>query len=73
MVYFGNQHPGDVMIDAKPIPDSEKVVASFSPEHGLPEHMGHVTIVDPRGGPDDRERARRVSSDSGLLTWAELG
>ena len=31
MVYFGNLHPGTVMIDAKPIPETNKVVAIFSP------------------------------------------
>ncbi len=61
MVYFGNQYPGYVMIDAKPIPNSGKIVASFSPGHGLGEHMGYVTIVDPKRGPDDMEMARRVS------------
>ncbi len=64
MVYFGNQHPGYVMIDAKPIPDSSKIVASFSPGHGRPEHMGYVTIVDPKCGPDDMKMARRVSEAS---------
>ncbi len=64
MVYFGNQHPGDVMIDAKPIPDSGKIVASFSPGHGRAEHAGYVTIVDPDRGPDDLEMARRVSPAS---------
>lgn len=61
MVYFGNQHDGLVMIDAKPIPGSDKVVASFSPGHGMWEHMGRVTVVDPGGGPDDMTRARTVS------------
>ena len=64
MVYFGNQYPGYVMIDAKPIPDSDKIVASFSPGHGRAEHMGYVTIVDPKRGPDDMKMARRVSSGS---------
>jgi hypothetical protein len=64
MVYFGNQYPGYVMIDAKPIPNSDKVVASFSPGHGQAEHMGYVTIVDPRRGPDDMGMARRVSEES---------
>lgn len=61
MVFFGNQYPGYVMIDAKPIPNSHKIVASFSPGHGLPEHMGYVTLVDPRRGPDDMDMTRRVS------------
>jgi len=42
MVFFGNQHPGVVMIDARPIPKSEKVVAIFSPGHGLREHDGQL-------------------------------
>ena len=61
MVYYGNQHPNTVMIDAKPIPGTKTVVASFSPGHGRNEHAGAVTIVDPRNGPDSREMARRVS------------
>jgi hypothetical protein len=64
MVYFGNQYPGYVMIDAKPIPGSDKIVASFSPGHGQAEHMGYVTIVDPDRGPDDMQMARRISSST---------
>jgi hypothetical protein len=61
MVWFGNLHPGITMIDAKPIPGSGKIVASFSPDHGLREHDGVITVVDPTGGPDAREFARRIS------------
>ena len=60
MVYYGNMHPNTVMIDAKPIPGTKKVVASFSPGHGRNEHAGAVTIVDPRKGPDARDMARSV-------------
>ena len=52
MVYYGNQQPGVAMLDAKPIPGTRKVVASFNPGHGRPEHMGRITIVDPTLGPD---------------------
>jgi len=61
MVYYGNFHPGTVMIDAKPIPGTEKVVAVFSPGHGRKEHAGHITIVTPKAGPDEVVSARRVS------------
>ena len=61
MVFFGNMHPGLAMLDAKPIPGTRKVVASFSPEHGQREHDGHVTIVDPAAGPDATSFAHRVS------------
>ncbi|MEE8451338.1 MAG: hypothetical protein V3R99_05460 [Thermoguttaceae bacterium] len=63
-VFFGNMHGGTVMIDAKPIPGTQKVLASFSPGHGRPEHMGHVTIVDPVEGPDARENARQISDEA---------
>ena len=69
--WYGNQHPGIVMIDAKPIPGSDKVVASFSPGHGLREHAGRITIVDPRAGPDDLSFARKVShGDQFRDPWA---
>lgn len=57
MVYYGNQTPGFAMLDAKPIPGTRKIVASFNPGHGRPEHMGYVTIVDPSLGPDDPQGA----------------
>ena len=51
MVWYGNLHPGTVMIDAKPIPGSDKVVAIFSPGHGQPEHAGAICVVDPAQAP----------------------
>ena len=61
MIFFGNLHPGITMIDAKPIPGSDKIVASFSPGHGQMEHAGVITLVDPRLGPDDQSAAVRIS------------
>ncbi len=61
MVYYGNEHGGVAMLDAKPIPGTDKVVASFSPGHGRPEHMGYVTVVDPSAGPDVLASTRQVS------------
>lgn len=66
MVYYGNQFRDTAMLDAKPVPGTRTVVASFSPGHGVPEHMGHVTVVDPAGGPDDPAAARRISRDGRL-------
>ena len=62
MIFFGNQNPGTLMIDAKPIPGSRKVVAIFSPGHGRREHEGNIEVVDPRGGPDDKSYARQISA-----------
>ena len=53
MVYFGNQLPSRVFIDAKPIPGTQKIVASFCPGHGRREHAGAITIVTPAAGPDE--------------------
>ena len=61
MVYFGNLHPGIAMIDAKPIPGTDKVLASFAPGHGRREHAGVVTIIDPNDGPDNKAFAKSVS------------
>jgi hypothetical protein len=69
MVFYGNMHTSGyagldrsdvVMMEAKPIPGSRKVVAIFC-EHMAPDHAGFVTVVDPTRGPDDRQAARRVS------------
>ncbi len=71
MIYYGNMHPGIVMIDAKPIPETNKVVAIFSPGHGRKEHDGVITVVDSRKGPDDRSFARSVSPESNFRDpWA---
>ncbi|MDO8544998.1 MAG: hypothetical protein Q7S40_31525 [Opitutaceae bacterium] len=59
--WYGNLHPKIVMIDAKPIPGTDKIVASFSPGHGQREHAGQITIVDPSAGPDNKAFARPVS------------
>jgi len=61
-VFFGNLKPGTTMIDAKPVPDSPLVVASFSPGHGRREHDGVVTLLDPRSGPDGEQAATRSIS-----------
>ncbi|MHB8970284.1 MAG: HzsA-related protein [Pirellulaceae bacterium] len=60
-ILFGNQHPNITMIDAKPVPGSRQIVASFSPGHGLREHDGVITLVDPRTGPDDLGAAISIS------------
>jgi len=76
MVLFGNtvSPSGNffVMIDALPIPGSEKVATVFSPGHGFRENAGHVMIVDPRAGPDDWAAATQISPERnlGVTGWA---
>ncbi|MBM3888459.1 MAG: hypothetical protein FJ388_04960 [Verrucomicrobia bacterium] len=67
MVFYGNQFDGTVMLDAKPIPGGNLVVASISPGHGVPEHMGYITIIDPSLGPDEAKAARQVSQGKRLF------
>ncbi len=64
MIYFGNMHPGIVMIDTLPIPGTKQVVSSFSPGHGRREHSGWITVVDSRAGPDQQKFARRISQSA---------
>jgi hypothetical protein len=59
-VFYGNLHPGTVMIDARPVPGTDQVVASFSPGHGVNSHQGIVTLISPKSGPDVRSSARAL-------------
>jgi len=71
MTWFGNLHPGITMIDAKPIPGTDKIVASFSPGHGQREHDGIITVVDPQAGPDAQAFARSISKSANYRDpWA---
>jgi hypothetical protein len=55
MAYYGNSHPGDVFLDAKPIPGTSKIVMVNSPNHGRQEHEGRVAIVESELGPDAKQ------------------
>lgn len=59
-VYYGNMRPKILMIDAKPVPGSDKIVASFSPGHGVNEHAGIATLVSENKGPDDPSAAQAL-------------
>ena len=63
-IVFGNtQPPGKwtLMIDAKPIPGTDRIVAIFSPGHGNREHEGNVMILDAKAGPDSPGYPRQIS------------
>ena len=71
MIYYGNMHPSIVMIDAKPIPNSNQVLAIFSPGHGRREHDGALTVVSPKSGPDDTGSALAITSEANYRDpWA---
>lgn len=74
MPYFGNLAPGILMIDAKPIPGSDKIVTIFSPGHGAKEHAGRVVVLHPRLGPDDPKVVRVLNPGTGFRDpWALAG
>jgi len=62
MVFFGNQHGGDVYIDAKPIPGTRRIACIISPGHGRTEHTGRLVTIDPANGPDDKARITQLGS-----------
>ena len=67
-VYYGNMHGSRVFLDAKPVPNSNKVLASFCPGHGKLEHHGVVTLVDASRGPDQLTMAKSIS---GKTLWRD--
>ncbi len=52
MVLFGNAWPGDLYIDAKPLPGTNQIVMVNSPRHGRREHEGRIALVRTDLGPD---------------------
>jgi hypothetical protein len=55
MTYYGNMQPGDVFLDAKPLPGGAGVVMVNSPAHGRQEHEGRIAVVRADRGPDAPE------------------
>ena len=45
MAFFGNMHPGDVFLDAKPVPGGSEIIMVNSPNHGQQEHEGRIALV----------------------------
>ncbi len=62
MIYYGNLKPGTLMIDAKPIPGTPKIVSIFSPGHGAREHAGMIAVVDPSAGPDALSFSKTITT-----------
>ncbi|HUV62289.1 MAG TPA: LamG-like jellyroll fold domain-containing protein [Sedimentisphaerales bacterium] len=60
-VYYGNQTPGGVFIDAKPIKENRQVVFIDSGYHGSHEHTGKVMVVSESNGPDSTKQLKQIS------------
>ena len=65
-VYFGNETPGEVFIDAQPIPQSRDVVFIDAGYHGTPEHAGQVMIVSGLSGPNATTMVKAITSQGGF-------
>ncbi len=61
--FLGNMAPGGVFIDARPIPDSDRIAFIHSPGHGRNEHAGFVATFSPSLGPNDRTTFKHISED----------
>ena len=61
MVLYGNQIDSGVILAPKPVPNSPKLVVTWSPGHGMREHYGRVALIDPRLGPDDPKGVQYIS------------
>jgi len=59
--YFGNQQHYPLFIDPQPIPGGGDVLLIDSPGHGQSDHRGHVCIISPKYGPDDKRGYRRIT------------
>lgn len=64
MVYYGNQNPGDVYIDAKPVPETPNIALSLSPGHGRSDHSGSIAELNVLNGPDDKTVLHVISKGS---------
>lgn len=58
MAFFGNMRPGDVYLDAKPLPGGREVIMVNSPKHGRREHEGRIALVRLERGADDPQAQR---------------
>ncbi len=65
-VYYGNQTPGEVFIDAQPIPETRDVVFIDSGYHGSLEHAGKVMVVSGSSGPNSTEQLKCISPNGQL-------
>lgn len=61
MVLYGNQINNGAILGPKPVAGTAKIVATWSPGHGMREHYGKIALIDPRRGPDDPGGIRYVS------------
>ncbi len=55
---YDNLGTSNLYIDAKPIPETDKLVTIISPSHGRNEHRGRIGTLKPAYGPEDPRAVR---------------
>lgn len=64
MVFFGNDIPCHLLIDAKEVPENpNKFVLTFGNNHGYTDHRGRVAAIDSPRNPGDYQAFRFISGD----------
>ena len=62
-VYFGNMNKveGATIADAKPIPGTREVIATYGKYHGHTDHRGNLAVITPDLGPDHDASAQVIT------------
>lgn len=63
MVFFGNDIPRGLLIDAKPFPRENKYAFCYSTFHGRRDHKGQLAVIDNPRNPGDYKSMSFVSGD----------
>jgi len=63
MVYFGNEIPGHVFLEPKPIPNSSSILFNLNEGHGAPEHAGAVARLNDPKNPSDLSALEVISGE----------
>ncbi len=61
-IFYGNTFPQGVFLSAKQVPESQDIVMTISPGHGISNHMGYVGILRPPFDPSSPYALRFISA-----------
>jgi len=61
--YFGNEIPGHVFLEPKPIPGTSSILFNLNEGHGAPEHAGNVARLNEPKNPSDLSALEFISGD----------
>ena len=64
MVFFGNDIPWGLLIDAKPFEGSNRYAFAYATYHGRRDHQGQIAVIDNPKNPGDYKAMKFLSEDS---------